>query len=69
MLKKIFLIGIIPAFRGNLFSYSSFNDAKNTSILHATIQYTFGTKRLDVPLTNLWKLQKFENPFTVLFPP
>ena len=43
-----------------LFGDSSFNDAKNTSILNSTIQYIFDTKRFDVPLTNLWKLQKFE---------
>ena len=43
-----------------LFRDSSFNDAKNTSILNSTIQYIFDTKRFDVPLTNLWKLQKSE---------
>ena len=43
-----------------LFSDSSFNDAKNTISLNSTIQYVFDTKRFDVPLTNLWKLQKFE---------
>ena len=31
----------------------SFNDAKNTSILNATIQYIYDTKRSDVTLTNL----------------
>ena len=36
-----------------LFGDSSFNDAKNTSILNSTIQYIFDTKRFDVPLTNL----------------
>ena len=36
-----------------LFGDSSFNDAKNTSILNATIQYIHDTKRFDVPLTNL----------------
>ena len=36
-----------------LFSDSSFNDAKKTSILNSTIQYIFDTKRFDVPLTNL----------------
>ena len=51
-----------------LFGDSSFNDAKNTSILNATIQYIYDTKRFDVPLTNLSRLQKFENPFTVLSP-
>ena len=43
-----------------LFGDSSFNDAKNTSILNSTIQYIFDTKRFDVPLTNLCKLQKSE---------
>ena len=43
-----------------LFGDYSFNNAKNTSILNSTIQYIFDTKRFDVPLTNLWKLQKFE---------
>ena len=37
---------------------SSFNNAKNTSTLYSTTQYIFDTKRLDVSLTNLWKLQK-----------
>ena len=32
---------------------SSFSNAKTTSILNATIQYMFDTKRFDVPLTNL----------------
>ena len=41
-----------------LFGDSSFNDAKNTSILNATIQYTVVTKRLDVPLTKFMKLTK-----------
>ena len=36
-----------------LFGDSSFNDAKNTSILNSTIQYILDTKRFDVPLTNL----------------
>ena len=36
-----------------LFGDSSFNEAKNTSILNATIQYIYDTKRFDVPLTNL----------------
>ena len=36
-----------------LFGDSSFNDTKNTSILNATIQYIYDTKRFDVPLTNL----------------
>ena len=36
-----------------LFGDSSFNDAKNTSILNATIQNIYDTKRFDVPLTNL----------------
>ena len=36
-----------------LFGDSSFNNAKNTSILNSTIQYIFDTKRFDVPLTNL----------------
>ena len=34
-----------------LFGDSSFNDAKNTSILNTTIQYIFDTKKFDVPLT------------------
>ena len=36
-----------------LFGDSSFNDAKHTSILNATIQYIYDTKRFDVALTNL----------------
>ena len=36
-----------------LFRDSSFNDAKNTSILNSTIQYIFDTKRFDFPLINL----------------
>ena len=36
-----------------LFGDSSFNYAKNISILNSTIQYIFDTKRFDVPLTNL----------------
>ena len=36
-----------------LFGDSSFNDAKNTSILNVTIQYIYDTKRFDAPLTNL----------------
>ena len=54
-----------------LFSDSSFSDAKK-SILNATFQYNFDTKRFHVSLTNIRKLlkpQKFENPFTVLSPP
>ena len=51
-----------------LFGDSSFNDWKNTNILNATIQYIFDTRRSEVPLTNLWKSQKFENSFTVLSP-
>ena len=43
-----------------LFVDSLFNDAKNAIILNSTIQYIFDTKRSDVHLTNLWKLQKFE---------
>ena len=39
-----------------LFGDSSFNDAKNTSILNTTIQYIFDTKKFDVPLTISWKL-------------
>ena len=34
-----------------LFSDTSFNDAKKTSILNFTIQYIFDTKRFDVPLS------------------
>ena len=41
-----------------LFGDPAFNDAKN--ILNPTIQYIFNARRFDVPLTNLWKLQKFE---------
>ena len=37
----------------HLFGDSSFNNAKNTSILNATIQYTFDTKKNDVLLTKL----------------
>ena len=48
-----------------LFGDCSFNDAKNTSVLNATIQYIFDTKRFDAPLANLSKLQKFENPCAV----
>ena len=36
-----------------LFGDSSFKDAKNTSILNATIQYIFDTKKNDVLLTKL----------------
>ena len=36
-----------------LFDDSSFNNAKNISVLNATIQYIFDTKKFDVPLTNL----------------
>ena len=50
------------------FSDSSFNNAKNTSILNPTIQYVFDTKRSDVSVTVLWKLEKLENPFTILSP-
>ena len=35
------------------FGDSSFNGAKNTSILNATIQYIFDTKKFDVLLTIL----------------
>ena len=38
-------------------------------MLNANIQYIFDTKKFDVTLKNLWKLQKFENLFTVLSPP
>ena len=41
-----------------LFGISSFNDAKNTSILNTTIDYIVSTKRLDVPLTNFWFVLK-----------
>ena len=51
------------------FSDSSFNNAKNTSILNPTIQYIFDTKRSDVTVTILWKIEKLENPFTILSPP
>ena len=37
----------------HLFGDSSFNNAKNTRILNATIQYTFDTKKNDVLLTKL----------------
>ena len=43
-----------------LFGDYSFNNAKNTSILNSTIQYIYDTKRFDVPLTDLSKLQKSE---------
>ena len=36
-----------------LFGDSCFNDAKNKSILNASIRYIYDTKRFDVPLTNL----------------
>ena len=32
---------------------SSFNDAKNTSILNAAVPYIFDTKTFDVPLINI----------------
>ena len=35
-----------------LFVISSFNDAKNASILNTTIDYILSAKRFDVPLTN-----------------
>ena len=41
-----------------LFGDSSFNDAKNTSILNSTIQYIFDTKRFDVPSDKLMKVTK-----------
>ena len=41
-----------------LFSDSSFNDAKDTSILNSTIQYIFDTKRFDVPSDKLMKVTK-----------
>ena len=48
---------------------SSFNDEKKnkkkTSVLNATIQYTFDANRFDVPW-EFWKLHKFQNLFTVL---
>ena len=37
-----------------LFGLSSNNDASNTCILNATIQYILATKRFDVPLTKSW---------------
>ena len=37
----------------HLFGDSSFNNAKNTSILNATIQYIFDTKKYDDLLTDL----------------
>ena len=36
-----------------LFGDDSFNNAKNTSILNATIKYIFDVKRFDIPLANL----------------
>ena len=45
-----------------LFGDSSLKDAKNTSILNATIQCIFDTKRSGVPLINLLKLQKWKKP-------
>ena len=38
-----------------LFDDSSFNNAKNISVLNATIQYIFDTKKFDVPLTKSYK--------------
>ena len=55
-----------------LFGDSSFKYVKNTSILDATTQHIFDTKRFNVTLPNLRKfikLQKFENPLTLLSPP
>ena len=45
-----------------LFGVSSNNDASNTCILNATIQYILATKRFDVLLTNscvVWKIHIF----------
>ena len=36
-----------------LFGDYLFNNAKNTSVLNATIRYIFDNKRFDGPLTNL----------------
>ena len=41
-----------------LFGISSFNDAKNTSILNSAIDYILSTKRSDVPLTSSWFVLK-----------
>ena len=41
-----------------LFGISSFNDAKNTSILNTTIDYILSTKRFDIPRTNFWFVVK-----------
>ena len=50
-----------------LFRDSSFNDAKNISILNSTI--LLDTKRLDVPLTNYESYKSLNNPFIELSPP
>lgn len=45
---------------------------QNEGILNAAIQCIIYTKRFDVSPAILWKLQKlqkFENPFTLPFPP
>ena len=44
---------LFPTFRDTPLGNSSFNDAKNKSILNYTVRYIFDTKRFDVPLTNL----------------
>ena len=44
-----------------LFDVPSNNDASDTCILNATIQYILATKRFDVPLTNSWVVWKILN--------
>ena len=41
-----------------LFGISSFNHAKNTSILNTTIDYILSTKTFDIPLANSWFVLK-----------
>ena len=53
-IQKKFLIEIIPDFQRYSFSaILHLTMQRNTSILSATIQYIFDTKRFEVPLTNL----------------
>ena len=60
MSKKIFLIEIIHNFQRYSFLVILPLMMRKTFILNPTIQYIFDARRFDVPLTNLWKLQKFE---------
>ena len=41
-----------------LFGISSFNNAKNASVLNTVIDYIPSTQRFDVPLTNFWFILK-----------